>query len=88
MKVEEKLAIDAFKTDNESHITINQEICHTKCKVKILYFSFTGHLYSFNERIMRWLLSLQVVWVNCKIACLEGAINWLYPKEFRVFRFG
>ena len=49
MKVEEKLAINAFKTDNESHITINQEICRTKCTVRYCIAVCPGHLYSYNE---------------------------------------
>lgn len=92
MKVEEKLALDAFKTDSESHITINHEICRTRCKTKHCLFVCPGHLYTYNEETGEMAVEYAgcLECGTCKIACKEGAITWVYPKgEFGVqYRFG
>jgi ferredoxin like protein len=92
MKIEEKLALDAFKTDNESHIAINHEICRKRCKARYCLFVCPGHLYTYNEErdemVVEYAGCLECG--TCKIACVEGAIDWAYPKgEFGVqYRFG
>ncbi|HNY70991.1 MAG TPA: 4Fe-4S dicluster domain-containing protein [Syntrophorhabdus sp.] len=92
MKVEEKLALDAFKTDKESHITINQEICRAKCKEKNCIVVCPGHLYSYNEENNEMVVEFAgcLECGTCKIACPEGAITWVYPKgDFGVqYRYG
>jgi ferredoxin like protein len=92
MNVEEKLAIDAFKTDTESHITINHEVCRSKCKVRYCIALCPGHLYSYNEELREMVVEFAgcLECGTCKIACIEGAIEWVYPRgEFGVqFRFG
>ena len=92
MKVEEKIALDAFKTDNESHIIINHEICRTKCKTKYCLFACPGHLYSYNEENNEMVVEFAgcLECGTCKIAWVEGAITWVYPKgDFGVqYRYG
>ncbi|HBA54969.1 MAG TPA: hypothetical protein DCZ04_11100 [Syntrophorhabdus aromaticivorans] len=92
MKVEEKLALDAFRTDSESHITIDHEICRRRCTIKYCLFVCPGHLYTYNEEadevVVEYAGCLECG--TCKIACTEGAIKWVYPRgEFGVqYRFG
>ena len=43
MKVAEKLAIDAFKNDKESHIWLDQKICHT-CRERFCVYARPGNL--------------------------------------------
>jgi ferredoxin like protein len=92
MKIEEKLALDAFKTDTESHIKINNEICRSKCTTKYCTYVCPGHLYSFNEETNEMVVEYAgcLECGTCKIACIDGAIEWKYPKgEFGVqYRFG
>ena len=92
MIVEEKLAIDAFKTDTDSHITINQEVCRSRCKVRSCVSVCPGHLYSYNEELNEMVVEFAgcLECGTCKVACIEGAIDWVYPRgEFGVqFRFG
>jgi ferredoxin like protein len=92
MRIDEKLAIDAFKTDKESHIKINHEICRSKCKVKYCLFICPGHLYSYNEETDEVVVEFAgcLECGTCKVACIEDAIDWTYPKgEFGVqYRFG
>jgi ferredoxin like protein len=82
MRIDEKLAIDAFKTDKESHITIHQDICRTKCAVRYCIAVCPGHLYEYDEvtREIRIEYAGCLECGTCKIACEENAIEWKYPR--------
>ncbi len=81
MRIDEKLAIDAFKTDKESHIKINHDVCRAKCKERYCIYVCPGHLYSYNqetdEMVVEYAGCLECG--SCKIACLYKAIDWDYP---------
>ena len=91
MKIEEKLAIDAFKNDAESHITLDQETCKT-CKERFCIYACPAHLYGLNEENGQ----MQVEFAGCLecgtclIACPHGALTWHYPRAgYGVqYRFG
>jgi ferredoxin like protein len=82
MRIDEKLVIDAFKTDRESHITIDHDICRTKCTAKYCLFVCPGHLYEYDtesdEIRVEYAGCLECG--TCKIACSDGAIEWAYPR--------
>ena len=92
MKIEEKLALDAFKNDTASHIVINHDICRARCKERFCIALCPAHLYSYNEEndemVVEYAGCLECG--TCKIACVEGAITWEYPRgEFGVqYRYG
>ena len=92
MKIDEKLAIDAFRPDKESHITINQEICRTKCKNRQCLSLCPGHLYAYDEERKEMTVEFAgcLECGTCKVACPEGAIEWIYPRgEYGVqYRYG
>lgn len=92
MKIEEKLAVDAFRTDKESHIKINHEVCRSKCKVRYCLFVCPGSLYSYNEETDEMVVEFAgcLECGTCKVACAEGAIDWNYPRgEFGIrYRYG
>ena len=92
MMVHEKIAKDAFKPDRESHIKIDHNICTEKCKIKYCLFVCPGHLYSFNEELNEICVEFAgcLECGTCKIACIEGAIDWSYPRgEYGVqYRYG
>ena len=48
MKITEKLALDAFKNDKETHISLDQKICHT-CKERFCIYACPANLYSLDE---------------------------------------
>jgi ferredoxin like protein len=92
MRIDQKLAIDAFKTDKESHIVIHHKICRTKCTVKYCLSVCPGHLYEYDEETRE----IKVEYAGClecgtcKIACEENAIEWIYPRgDYGVqYRYG
>jgi ferredoxin like protein len=91
MKVEEKIALDAIKNDRESHIMLDQEKCG-HCEKRMCISVCPGHLYSLNndtgEMVVEYAGCLECG--SCKIACLNAAISWDYPKgDFGIrYRFG
>jgi len=92
MKIEEKLALDAFKTDKESHITITHEICRTRCDRRPCLRVCPAHLYSYNEETKEMAVEYAgcLECGTCLIACKEGALTWSYPKgDYGIqYRFG
>ncbi len=92
MTIEEKLALDAFKTDGESHIHIDHEVCRSRCTTRYCMTVCPGHLYSFNEDSKEMVVEYAgcLECGTCRVACLEGAIHWVYPRgEFGVqYRYG
>jgi ferredoxin like protein len=90
MKIEEKLALDAFKTDKESHITINHAVCRTECKDRPCLFVCPARLYSYNEVTDEVAVEYAgcLECGTCRIAC--KALEWNYPKgDYGVqYRFG
>jgi ferredoxin like protein len=91
MKVEEKIALDAIKNDRESHIVLDQAKCAT-CEKRWCIAVCPGHLYSLNsdtgEMVVEYAGCLECG--SCKIACLNNAVSWDYPKgDFGIrYRFG
>ncbi len=92
MKIDEKLALDAFKTDKESHIIIDHGICRSKCSTRHCLTVCPGHLYTFNEHENEIAVEFAgcLECGTCMIACTHGAITWTYPKgDFGVqYRYG
>jgi ferredoxin like protein len=43
MKITEKLSLDAFKNDKETHITLDQKICGT-CKERFCVYACPANL--------------------------------------------
>ncbi|HVN95679.1 MAG TPA: 4Fe-4S dicluster domain-containing protein [Syntrophorhabdaceae bacterium] len=92
MRIDEKLALDAFKTDKESHIRIDHATCRAKCTTRYCLFVCPGHLYEYDEEHdeMKVEYAGCLECGTCMVACKEGAINWVYPRgEFGVqYRHG
>jgi len=92
MKIEEKLALDAFKTAKESHIIIRHETCRSKCDNRPCLIVCPGHLYSYNEETDEMVVEYAgcLECGTCLIACSAGALEWRYPAgDYGVqYRFG
>ena len=92
MKIDEKLAVNAFKSDKQSHIVIDQEICRTRCTARHCLFVCPGHLYEYDEqkKELRVEHAGCLECGTCKMACEYGAIVWTYPRgDYGVqYRYG
>ena len=92
MTIEEKLALDAFKTDKESHIIINHALCRTQCDLRPCLTVCPAHLYSYNEETDEMVVEYAgcLECGTCRIACKANALEWNYPKgDYGIqYRFG
>ncbi len=81
MKITEKLALDAFKNDKESHILLDQKICHS-CKERFCIYACPANLYSLTEKgemTVEFAGCLECG--TCMIACIYSSVKWKYPKS-------
>jgi len=91
MTIEEKLALDAFKTDKESHILIDNNTC-ASCTLRPCLFVCPAHLYALNEETNEMTVEYAgcLECGTCLIACSKEALSWSYPRgEYGIqYRFG
>jgi ferredoxin like protein len=82
MEVDEKLALDAFKNDSESHIRIKHEICRTRCNRRYCLYVCPAKLYRYDEELDE----IQVEFAGClecgtcRVGCRYEAVEWGYPR--------
>ena len=90
--IEEKLGLNVFKVDTEPHITINEEICRTKCEIHYCLHLCPADLYTVNEQTDEIQVNCEgcLECGTCLIACPHDALTWHYPRAgFGVqYRFG
>ena len=91
MEPADKLSLDFFKNDQESHIIIHQEVCRG-CEFKPCISICPGGLYSVSEETGEVLIEYAgcLECGSCRVACPHGALEWNYPRGgFGVqFRYG
>ncbi len=81
MRITDKLALDAFKNDKESHIHFDQKICQG-CKERFCIYACPANLYSLKENgemAVEFAGCLECG--TCMIACIYGSIRWTYPQS-------
>ena len=90
INIKDKLALDAFKTDRQSHIEVNQEICR-RCDAKCCLYVCPARVYTLDEDSkVKVEFEACLECGTCFIACPGDAIRWDYPRGgFGVqFRYG
>ena len=80
MKVDERLARNAFRSDDKSHIAIDQEAC-ARCERRQCVRVCPGQLYALVEETceMRVEHTGCLECGTCMIVCPGGALRWRYP---------
>jgi ferredoxin like protein len=81
MRVDEKIALDAFRPDAEPHIRIRQERCRA-CVDRICQRVCPGGLYSRAEATGEMLVEHAgcLECGSCLTSCPLGALEWRYPQ--------
>lgn len=85
-KIEDKLALTKFTTDkNFDHITINPNICKSKCKTFDCVYGCPADCYLFAEgEEIEGPVTLDIVGClecgTCRIVCPHDSVDWHYPK--------
>jgi ferredoxin like protein len=81
MKITEKLPLDTFKNDKESHILLDQKICHP-CKERFCVYACPVNLYALTEKgEMTIEFAGYLECGTCMIACVYDSVKWKYPKS-------
>jgi len=75
-KIEEKLSLLKYKSDNSSHISIDITVCKA-CKSKGCTFLCPAAVYSLEDDTLKIEYENCLECGACKTAC--KAISWLYP---------
>ena len=78
--IKAKLGLNTIKADSEKHIKVNREICK-KCKRKQCLLVCPAQVYKLNkEGEIELDLDGCLECGTCKIACVQGALDWSYPR--------
>ncbi|MBI4787540.1 MAG: 4Fe-4S dicluster domain-containing protein [Chloroflexi bacterium] len=91
VNVKQKLGNNVFKIDPESHISINHEICMSRCTAKFCTFVCPARVYTL-EADGRIHVEHDgcLECGTCVVACRSDALTWRYPRAGQgvQYRFG
>lgn len=80
MKTDEKLALNSYRVDVQSHIKIDPILCK-ECEQKNCVLFCPAGLYSLDESgAARLEYSGCLECGTCMLVCVKGAISWNYPR--------
>jgi ferredoxin like protein len=81
MRVDEKIALDAFRQDEQPHIKLDAVKCRV-CAVRVCVRVCPGHLYSVVEGSsdVRVECSGCLECGSCLTVCPHGAVDWSCPR--------
>jgi ferredoxin like protein len=81
VRIDAKLAHNAFKLDTEPHIVVDQSVCATACTNRACLTVCPADLYELDaERIIvNWEGCLECG--TCMMCCDQQALSWEYPRS-------
>ena len=80
--IEEKLFTTVRKSDTQTHITVESNICQEKCAPKYCTNACPAIVYSVEKSTEVTKASFEncVECGTCLVSCPYDAINWVYPR--------
>jgi len=89
LSIEERLSLNVFNVDKESHIVVDTSKCKT-CEIKPCLYVCPADLYKLEEGEIVFNHEGCLECGSCRVVCPQGAIQWNYPRGgFGVqFRYG
>ena len=79
--IEDKLYLNRFITDNESHLKIRDpKVCLKECKDKPCTFTCPAQVYSWEEDRILVAYEACIECGTCRYSCPPGNIQWNYPR--------
>ncbi len=81
--VEDKLYLDRFKPDSESHLYVmDPQVCIDKCPDKLCTVFCPANVYEWDEDNNDMIVGYEgcLECGTCRIGCPYDNILWLYPK--------
>ena len=81
VKIEDKLFLDRFKVDEESHLKIiDGEICKEKCKDQPCLYFCPAYVYRLDHERITISHEGCLECGSCRIGCPNLNIEWKFPK--------
>jgi ferredoxin like protein len=82
MDVAAKLTKNAIKNEPESHITIDHEVCRSRCTKRHCIRVCPAALYEWNEEAGRMVVEYAgcLECGTCMVACKAEALSWRHPR--------
>jgi ferredoxin like protein len=80
MGVPEKLAVNKYELDEESHIAIDQEVCRRVCRSKTCLFICPAQVYTEQNGQVVADHAGCLECGTCLVACPHEALHWKYPR--------
>jgi ferredoxin like protein len=81
MKLEDKLFLDRFKVDNESHLKlISPEVCKSKCQKHECLFFCPANVYRIEGDRISVNYEGCLECGSCRIGCPHLNIEWRFPR--------
>lgn len=79
---EEKIILTAYNVDTKPHITLNEDICNSRCKIRFCTFICPAGCFVFDEDQNKVVFSFEgcLECGTCRIACDEKALDWNHPE--------
>ena len=77
--IDDKLALNKYDTDSESHIKLNEEICR-KCQQQVCLYICPASCYKLRDGKLSYDHRGCLECGGCHISCKEEAIEWSYPR--------
>jgi ferredoxin like protein len=92
LSLDERLGMNKYKLDSESHVEVNRELCGI-CETKVCLFICPAEVYRLVEDRLVFNYENCLECGSCTIACKNrgrGAINWKNPRGGFgiVYRYG
>ena len=91
MKIEDRLALNKYDVDQQSHIRLKEEVC-SGCVHRVCLYVCPAECYKFKEEEGKMHFAYEgcLECGACRVACEKGGIEWDYPRGgFGVsFQFG
>jgi ferredoxin like protein len=79
MKIEEKLAINKYDIDRDSHVKINEETCRS-CKNRRCTWACPAGCFTLVEDKLMFSFEGCLECGSCRIVCEKGAVDWTLPR--------
>ncbi len=79
MKVEDKLAVNKYDIDRDSHVRVNEETCRM-CKNRVCIFACPADCFKPAEEHIVFSYEGCLECGSCRLACDRQAIRWVYPR--------
>jgi len=81
VKIEDKLFLDRFKVDEESHLKIiNPDVCKNKCKTQACLYICPAYVYRLEGDRISINHEGCLECGSCRIGCPHLNIDWRFPK--------